>query len=132
MTEWLVQYIRIALKLHDLLPLHSGKHGVSARVIFDYPSEILTCITGTYGVVKYTNVIKSITFHTNKGKHGPFGEEKGSSFTSNVKAGKKNVGFRGREGLFLVAIGVHVVDMDIPQWPPNKVEPTPTEHEELN
>ncbi|KAK2660603.1 hypothetical protein Ddye_007136 [Dipteronia dyeriana] len=100
------------------------------RVIFDYPSEILTCITGTYGLVKYTNVIKSITFHTNKGKHGPFGEEKGSSFTSNAKAGENIVGFHGREGLFLDAIGVHVVDMDIPERP-NQVEPTPTEHEEL-
>ena len=47
------------------------------------------------------------------------------------KKGKKIVGFHGREGLFLDAIGVHVVDMDIPQWPPNKVEPTPSEHEEL-
>ncbi|KAK4859933.1 hypothetical protein QYF36_014394 [Acer negundo] len=87
------------------------------KVIFDYPSEILTCITGTCGVMRYTNVITSITFHTNKGKHGPFGEEKGSSFTSNVKAGKKIVGFHGREGLFLDAIGVHAVDMDIPQLP---------------
>ncbi|KAK3231689.1 hypothetical protein Dsin_003570 [Dipteronia sinensis] len=120
----------------DGIAVWGSTHGDSGgfkfdRVIFDYPSEILTCITGTYGVVKYTNVIKSITFHTNKGKHGPFGEEKGSSFTSNAKAGKKIVGFHGREGLFLDAIGVHVVDMDIPEWP-NKVEPTPTEHEELN
>ncbi|KAJ0087017.1 hypothetical protein Patl1_09216 [Pistacia atlantica] len=81
------------------------------RVIFDYPYEILTHITGTYGPLMYMgpNIIKSLTFHTTKGKHGPFGEEQGPSFTHKMNEGKI-VGFHGKEGLFLDAIGVHVME----------------------
>lgn len=52
-------------------------------------------------------VVKSLTFHTTKGKYGPFGEEQGPEFSSNIKGGRI-VGFFGREGLFLDAIGVHI------------------------
>ncbi|KAK3231688.1 hypothetical protein Dsin_003569 [Dipteronia sinensis] len=91
---------------------HGGTGGFrSDMVIFDYPYEILTHITGTHGPLMYMgpNVIRSLTFHTTKGKHGPFGEEQGPSFTSNIKEGKI-VGFHGREGLFLDAIGVNVME----------------------
>lgn len=79
--------------------------------MFDYPYEILTQISGTYGPLMYMgpNIIKSLTFHTNKGKHGPFGEEQGQSFSNKANEGKI-VGFHGREGLFLDAIGVHVME----------------------
>lgn len=55
------------------------------------------------------NIIKSLTFYTNKGKHGPYGEEQGPSFSNKMDAGKI-VGFHGREGFFLDAIGVHVLE----------------------
>ena len=55
------------------------------------------------------NVIKSLTFHTTKGRHGPFGEEQGTAFSSKLKEGKI-VGFHGKKGLFLDAIGVHVIE----------------------
>lgn len=59
-------------------------------------------------------MVKSITFHTTKGKHGPYGEEQGPGFTSNIKEGRV-VGFFGREGLFLDAIGVNVVEGKVKQ-----------------
>lgn len=55
------------------------------------------------------NVIKSLTFHTTKSYYGPYGEEQGQTFSSNLKEGKI-VGFHGRKGLFLDAIGVHVIE----------------------
>lgn len=81
------------------------------QVIFDYPNEILTHITGTFGpaMIMGPQVIKSLTFHTTKGKHGPFGEEQGGSFSTKVKEGRI-VGFHGRKGLFLDAIGVHLLE----------------------
>ncbi|KAF5740802.1 hypothetical protein HS088_TW11G00881 [Tripterygium wilfordii] len=104
---------------HDGQAVWSSKHGGTGgfktdRIIFDFPSEILTHITGTYGSLMYMgpNVIKSLTFHTNKGKHGPFGEEQGPSFSHKIDEGKI-VGFHGREGFFLDAIGVHVMECKV-------------------
>ncbi|WOG91987.1 hypothetical protein DCAR_0311243 [Daucus carota subsp. sativus] len=80
-------------------------------IVFDYPSEVLTHITGYYGptMVMGPNVIKSLTFHTTKSYYGPYGEEQGQPFSSNLKEGRI-VGFHGRKGLFLDAIGVHVIE----------------------
>lgn len=98
------------------------------QIVFDYPSEVLTHVTGTYGPLMYMgpNVIKSLTFHTNRGKHGPFGEEQGPSFAHKIDEGKV-VGFLGREGLFLDSIGVHVMECKIsslkPSSPYNAIVP---------
>ena len=54
-------------------------------------------------------VIRSLTFFTTKRKYGPYGEEQGTYFTTKVKEGKV-VGIHGRKGLFLDALGVHVVE----------------------
>lgn len=83
--------------------------GAIWQVIFDYPYEILTHIAGTYAPLMKMgrNVIKSLTFHTTKGKHGPFGDEQGQLFSNKVGEGKI-VGFHGRDGLFLDAIGVFI------------------------
>ncbi|CAN1824121.1 Jacalin-related lectin 3, partial [Linum perenne] len=98
----------------DGQPVWGSRHGGTGgfktdKIVFDYPQEILTHITGTYGPLMHMgpNIVKSLTFFTNKGKHGPFGEEHGPSFFSKVNEGRI-VGFHGREGLFLDAIGVHV------------------------
>lgn len=78
------------------------------KIVFDYPYEILTHITGFHGpTMLSSSIIKSLTFHTTKGKYGPFGEEQGVPFTSKSKEGMI-LGFHGRKGLFLDAIGVHV------------------------
>lgn len=117
--------------------IHSVPHNLSVfffwfkrnlQIVFDYPSEVLTHVRGTYGPLMYMgpNVIKSLTFHTNRGKHGPFGEEQGPSFTHKIDEGKV-VGFLGREGLFLDSIGVHVVECKIsslkPSSPYNAIVP---------
>ncbi|KAL4285382.1 hypothetical protein GQ457_16G013480 [Hibiscus cannabinus] len=95
---------------------HGGTGGFRTdRIMFDYPSEILTHVTGTFGPLMYVgrNVIKSLTFYTNKGKHGPYGDEQGPCFSNKMKEGKI-VGFHGREGLFLDAFGVHVMEAKVP------------------
>lgn len=81
------------------------------QIVFDFPYEVLTHISGYYGPVMLMgpSVIKSLTFHTNKRVLGPFGEEHGSYFTTKLKEGKV-VGFHGRNGLFLDALGVHVIE----------------------
>lgn len=81
------------------------------QIVFDFPNEILTHITGTFGaaMIMGPNVIKSLTFHTTKKKHGPYGEEQGTPFTTKLKEGKI-VGIHGRKGLFLDALGVHATE----------------------
>ncbi|XP_050366078.1 jacalin-related lectin 3 [Argentina anserina] len=104
---------------------HGGTGGYkSDRIIFDYPNEILTHITGTFGPVMGMgpNVIKSMSFHTTKKKHGPYGEEQGTQFSTQLKEGKI-VGIHGRNGLFLDAFGVHVIEGRV------KVETTQTHTE---
>ncbi|XP_065880957.1 jacalin-related lectin 3-like isoform X1 [Euphorbia lathyris] len=91
---------------------HGGTGGFKTdKITFDYPYEILTHISGTYGPLMYMgpNIMKSLTFYTNKGKHGPFGEEQGPSFSTKPYEGKI-VGFHGKEGFFLDAIGVQVLE----------------------
>ncbi|KAF7816113.1 jacalin-related lectin 3-like [Senna tora] len=81
------------------------------KIIFDFPSEVLTHITGYCGPLMYMGpvVIKSLTFYTNKRSYGPYGDEQGTYFTTKLKEGKV-VGIHGRQGLFLDAIGVHVIE----------------------
>ena len=81
------------------------------QIIFDFPYEVLTHISGYYGPLMYMGptVIKSLTFHTTRRMYGPFGEEHGTYFTTKLKEGKV-VGIHGRNGLFLDAIGVHVME----------------------
>lgn len=81
------------------------------KINFNYPEEILTHVTGYYGptMIMGPNIIRSLTFHTNKGEYGPYGEEQGQSFCTKLREGAI-VGFHGRKGLFLDAIGVHVIE----------------------
>lgn len=71
------------------------------------------------------NIIQSLTFHTTKGKHGPYGEEKGQKFSTKLKDGMI-VGFHGRKGLFLDALGVHLLEGKVVPClspAPNSVKP---------
>ncbi|KAK3009723.1 hypothetical protein RJ639_013065 [Escallonia herrerae] len=91
---------------------NGGTGGFKAdKMVFDYPTEVLTHITGYFGptMIMGPTVIKSLTFHTTKAVYGPFGEEVGHSFSTNLREGMI-VGFHGRKGLFIDAIGVHVVE----------------------
>ncbi|TXG69204.1 hypothetical protein EZV62_004139 [Acer yangbiense] len=73
-------------------------------------SEYLVGITGFYGPIDGNcclEVVRSVSFYTNKGKYGPFGSEVGTFFNSPV-SNAKVVGLHGRSGQYLDAIGVHV------------------------
>ncbi|KNA14259.1 hypothetical protein SOVF_109120 isoform A [Spinacia oleracea] len=90
---------------------HGGSGGLKHdKIVFDYPYEMLTHITGYYGsmILRGPTVVKSITFHTNKRSYGPFGDPQGFSFsTGSIGA---VVGFHGKNGYFVHCIGVHVLD----------------------
>jgi len=81
------------------------------QIIFDFPYEVLTHVSGTCGSLMYMGpaVIRSLTFHTTKKLYGPFGDAHGTRFTTNLREGKV-VGFHGRSGLFLDSLGVHAIE----------------------
>ncbi|OVA06186.1 Mannose-binding lectin [Macleaya cordata] len=90
---------------------NGGTGGIkSEKIIFDYPFEALTHITGYYGPLMFMGptVVKSITFHTTERKYGPFGDEQGTFFSSYIQEGMV-IGFHGRGGWFLDSIGDHVL-----------------------
>ena len=98
--------------------------------MFDFPYEVLTHVSGYCDPLMYMGpvFVRSLTFHTNKRKYGPYGDEQGNSFTTKVKEGKI-VGIHGRKGLFLDAFGVHVVEgkVTVPVGtPPKEINPRET------
>lgn len=110
-----IVYIKVLYEQNGL-PVWGNRNGGTGgfktdKIIFDYPFEVLTHITGYYGpaMIYGPNIIRSLTFHTTKAKYGPYGEEQGMAFSTNLKEGMI-VGFHGRKGLFVDAIGVHVVE----------------------
>ena len=82
---------------------------MSWQIIFDFPSEVLTHITGFYdsAIIMGPTVVRSLTFHTNKRTYGPYGDEYGTYFSTSFTNGRI-VGFHGREGWYIDGIGVHV------------------------
>uniref|UniRef100_A0A2P2ISF5 Jacalin-related lectin 3 n=1 Tax=Rhizophora mucronata TaxID=61149 RepID=A0A2P2ISF5_RHIMU len=89
---------------------HGGRGGIRLdKIAFEYPSEILTRISGYYGptILRGPSVVRSLSFYTNKRKYGPFGDERGIPFSSASNNGII-VGLHGREGWFIDSIGVHV------------------------
>ena len=67
----------------------------------------MTSITGTTGIVGKYTVIKSLRFYSNRTKYGPYGHEIGESFSFLMEGGVI-VGFHGRSGALVDAIGVYV------------------------
>lgn len=71
----------------------------------------MTCVSGYHCRYRQNSsdpsVIKSLTFQSSRGKYGPFGEELGIFFSS-AQTGGKIVGFHGKSGVYLDAIGVHM------------------------
>ncbi|KAK7387238.1 hypothetical protein VNO78_27873 [Psophocarpus tetragonolobus] len=91
---------------------HGGAGGFKhEKIIFDFPYEVLTHISGYSGSLMYMGpaVIRSLTFHTTKRSYGPFGDEYGTYFTTKLREGKV-VGIHGRSGLFLDSLGVHAIE----------------------
>jgi hypothetical protein len=72
------------------------------------PSEFLTGVSGTSGPFKnLTNVVTSLTFVTNTRSYGPFGKGRGTPFHIQTQNNGRIVGFFGRSGQYLYAIGVY-------------------------
>lgn len=93
---------------------HGGLGGTKKQTIqFDYPDEFLTSISGYYGYFGPGKplAVRSLTFHTNSGKYGPYGQEQGTFF-STPTSGRKIMGFHGRSGWYLDAIGVQLIVED--------------------
>ncbi|KAG8387546.1 hypothetical protein BUALT_Bualt02G0032400 [Buddleja alternifolia] len=92
-------------------PMHGGHGGVNtAQIVLRFPDEILTTVTGYYAVLPgstTTPVIRSLMFMTNMGTYGPYGVEEGTPFSASIEGGKI-VGFFGKSGWYLDAIGFYV------------------------
>ncbi|OIT00771.1 inactive protein restricted tev movement 1, partial [Nicotiana attenuata] len=99
----------------------SNKHGVFYHsqnfyaVVFDYPSEFLTSISGYHGKLNQYDprVLKTIKFSTNKGSYGPFGCTQPSTDTRNFIFLMENRclfgSFHGSEnGSGVESIGIYV------------------------
>jgi hypothetical protein len=68
-------------------------------VKLDFPHEVLTCVYCYYSTSREGDprVLRSLTFVTNRGKYGSFGDEFDIYFSSATTEGKV-VGFHGRSG----------------------------------
>nr|XP_009770862.1 PREDICTED: putative late blight resistance protein homolog R1B-16 isoform X1 [Nicotiana sylvestris]XP_009770863.1 PREDICTED: putative late blight resistance protein homolog R1B-16 isoform X1 [Nicotiana sylvestris]XP_009770864.1 PREDICTED: putative late blight resistance protein homolog R1B-16 isoform X1 [Nicotiana sylvestris]XP_009770865.1 PREDICTED: putative late blight resistance protein homolog R1B-16 isoform X1 [Nicotiana sylvestris]XP_009770866.1 PREDICTED: putative late blight resistan len=91
-------------------PKFGGNGGQISKVVIEAtPLEYLTGIKGTFGHYCGLSVIKSLCFITNVKNYGPFGcEAGGTPFSLVMKEGVAIVGFHGRCGAFLDAIGVYL------------------------
>ena len=72
--------------------------------------EFVTEMAGTIDKFDINNdtVISSLKIVTNLQTFGPWGDENGAPFTIPVQSGSGIVGFFGRSGVYLDAIGVYV------------------------
>ncbi|KAL5780491.1 hypothetical protein ACOSQ2_011228 [Xanthoceras sorbifolium] len=80
------------------------------RINLDSQSEYLVGVMGFYGPIEGNRgfeAVSSVSFYTNKGKYGPFGDEIGRFFSSPGINGKV-IGFYGRSGVYLDALGVYI------------------------
>ncbi|KAK2654371.1 hypothetical protein Ddye_014227 [Dipteronia dyeriana] len=95
-------------------PVTPEKHGGvggnrTAEIKLQYPEEFLISVSGHYCPVVHggSPVVRSLTFKSNKRTFGPFGVEEGTPFTFSMDGGLV-VGFKGRSGWYLDAIGFHL------------------------
>ena len=76
--------------------------------MLNWPEEYLTSISGTVADLWQHIVIHSLSFKTNKGtEYGPYGVVTGQPFSYSTEGGVI-VGFHGRSGTLLDAIGAYV------------------------
>uniref|UniRef100_J3N8Q8 Jacalin-type lectin domain-containing protein n=1 Tax=Oryza brachyantha TaxID=4533 RepID=J3N8Q8_ORYBR len=86
-----------------------GYGGSSVNAIQLEPSEILVEVSGTFGrFIGFQNIITSLTFVTNTRSYGPYGQRKGTPFDIPVQGSGCIVGFFGRAGWCVDAIGIYV------------------------
>ncbi|KAK2654784.1 hypothetical protein Ddye_014640, partial [Dipteronia dyeriana] len=78
-------------------------------ILLDWPNEYLTEISGSTGTFNRDEVIGTLSFTTNRNnKYGPFGSvNDGKPFEFISKKNGAIVGFFGRQGNFIDAVGVY-------------------------
>jgi len=79
------------------------------QVKLDCPDEFLTSVHGYYGSLDGWGpvFVRSLTFRSNKKTYGPFGVEQGTYFSFPMSGGEI-VGFHGKSGWYLDAIGIYL------------------------
>lgn len=77
------------------------------QIKLQYPEEFLVSVSGHYSVFNGSQVIRSLSFKTNRRSFGPFGVEEGTPFTFSMDGGSI-VGFNGRSGWYIDSIGFRV------------------------
>ncbi|KAL6527438.1 hypothetical protein OROGR_016528 [Orobanche gracilis] len=110
-----VSGVRFLYEKRDGNCVWSPMHGAPAEdmvetVETDGINEFFIGVEGFRGLMDGVDVIRSLTFHTNKGKYGPMGYEFGEYFctlSSSMAATGKVVGFLGGTSVYLSSIGVH-------------------------
>lgn len=96
----LVDSLKIVYDTADL-PKHGGMGPNETTIIFE-PGEYITAIYGSSGAY-----LDSLTIETSLGRRfGPFGGPGGSAFEERAPAGYEIVGFLGRAGVYIDAIGI--------------------------
>ncbi|XP_009768640.1 putative late blight resistance protein homolog R1A-3 isoform X2 [Nicotiana sylvestris] len=97
-------------------PKFGGDGGRRDKVVIEATLlEYLTGIKGTFGLCGSHSVIKSLCFITNAKNYGPFGSEAGGTpFSLVIREGGAIVGFHGRCGAYLDAIGVYLQKLTPP------------------
>ncbi|CAN6371948.1 unnamed protein product [Urochloa humidicola] len=86
-----------------------GGTGGSANTICLGASEFVREVSGTVGpFFSIPNAITSFRLVSNLRSYGPFGVPQGTPFSGKVKENNSIVGFFGRSGAYLHAIGVYV------------------------
>ncbi|KAL3723939.1 hypothetical protein ACJRO7_036018 [Eucalyptus globulus] len=112
-----IRYIEIVYKdsdINDRTVIHGDCTGEFSNnkktVTLNYPSEYLISI---FGYTREDGSIQSLTFDSNRKRHGPYGKEEGEYFwyPSN---GTKIIGFYGTWGKTLDSIGVYVKPISQP------------------
>ncbi|CAL9102457.1 unnamed protein product [Musa textilis] len=95
---------------------HGGGRGMKTdKIAFDFPFEILTHITGYFGMTKLMGptAVKPLAFHTTKRDYGPYGDKQGTFFSSSLVDGMI-IGFHGRSGWYINSVGVHSLEGKVP------------------
>ncbi|KAI4386975.1 hypothetical protein MLD38_004845 [Melastoma candidum] len=88
---------------------HRSPEGIhkSYHIILDYPTEYITCVSGHVSLYPIHR-IRSIEFKTNKRMLGPYGVGHSVTPFNFPLVGMRIVGFKGRSGEQLEAIGLHL------------------------
>ncbi|KAE8768589.1 jacalin-related lectin 9-like [Hordeum vulgare] len=84
-----------------------GNDGLEQTILLA-PTENVTKVFGTTGEFQGDTVVTSLTFVTNVATYGPFGKTKGTPFSIPKEDGDNVVGFFGRVGSLVNALGVYV------------------------